>query len=235
VTVSTAVAHEQHLAVGQRVRLPTPVPIALRVAALTSNLGWPPGAIVMNASDYARAWGSDDVSALLVTPAPGVSVLEARADLRGALGAHPGLVVQGAAERERAQRAASRSGLARLTDIATLVLTAAIIAMAAAMAGMIWQRRGFLAAMKVEGYSTAELWQSLLLEATVLVGAGCIVGAAFGLLGQRLLSRALMAVTGFPVEHSVAASCAGVTAVAVLIIAAFGQRAARIPAEAALQ
>ena len=115
-----------------------------------------------------------------------------------------------------------------------------MIAMAAAMAGMIWQRRAFLASMKVEGYTTAELWRSLLLEAAVLVGAGCAIGALFGLLGQSLLSRALTTVTGFPVDYSAAvlgalASCALVTVVAVAIIAVFGHRAARIAAESGLR
>ena len=33
------------------------------MAALSTNIGWAPGAIVMNAADYARAWVSHDASA----------------------------------------------------------------------------------------------------------------------------------------------------------------------------
>jgi putative ABC transport system permease protein len=238
--VSSALAHEQRWHVGDVFTLPSPVPARLRISALSTNMGWPPGAIIVNADDYAGAWGSKDVSALQATLAPGVTPWQGAQALRTALGPRSGLDVQTAAQRERDQRAASREGLARLTQIAALVLVSAMIAMAAAMAGMIWQRRAFLAAMKVEGYSTAELWRSLLLEAAVLMGAGCIVGAAFGLLGQSLLSRTLTVVTGFPVDYSAAVvgallSCAAVTIVAVGIIAAFGQRAARIPAETALR
>jgi putative ABC transport system permease protein len=238
--VSALLAGEQGWHVGDRIVLPAPVPTSVRVSALSTNLGWPPGAIVLNADDYARAWGSDEVSALHATLAPGATQAQAARALRTALGPRAGLAVQTAAQRERDQRAASREGLTRLTQIAALVLVSAMIAMAAAMAGMIWQRRAFLAAMKVEGYGTAELWRSLLLEAAVLMGAGCIVGAAFGLLGQSLLSRALTAVTGFPVDYATAVvgallSCAAVTIVAVAIIAAFGHRAARIPAETILR
>lgn len=238
--VSSALAADEGLEVGERFVLPSPVPTTLRVSALSTNLGWPPGAIVVNAADYARAWGSDDVSALQATLAPGATPAQGVRALRAALGPRSGLDVQTAAERERDQRAASREGLTRLTQIAVLVLVSAMIAMAAAMAGMIWQRRAFLAAMKVEGYGTAELWRSLLLEAAVLMGAGCVVGAAFGLLGQSLLSQTLTVVTGFPVDYSAAVagallSCAGVTVVAVAIVAAFGHRAARVPAASGLR
>ncbi|MGN6188261.1 MAG: FtsX-like permease family protein, partial [Conexibacter sp.] len=237
--VSSALAKQEGWRLGRRFTLPAPRPIRLRVSALSTNLGWPPGAIVLNADDYARAWGSDHVSALLATLAPGATPAQGAAALRAALGRRRGLDVQTAAGREREQRAASREGLTRLTQIAALVLISAMIAMGAAMAGMIWQRRAFLAAMKVEGYGTGELWRSLLLEAAVLMGAGCAVGAAFGLLGQDLLSRTLTVVTGFPVDYAPAVlgallSCVAVTVVAVGIIGAFGHRAARISAERAL-
>jgi putative ABC transport system permease protein len=234
--ISAALANQLGLRVGQRFVLPSPVPTPLRVSALSTNMGWPPGAMLLNADDYTRAWGSNDVSALHATLAPGVTQAKGADELRRALGPRSGLDVQTAAQRERNQRAASREGLTRLTQIAALVLVAAMIAMAAAMAGMIWQRRAFLARMKVEGYSTGELWRSLLLEAAVLVGAGCAIGALFGLLGQSLLSRALTSVTGFPVVYSVAVfdallSCAAVTLVSVAIISVFGRRAARIDAQ----
>lgn len=238
--VSAALAGDLGLHVGERFTLPSPVPLPLRVSALSTNMGWPPGAIVLNARDYARAWGSADVSAVTATLAPGTTPAEGRRLLRAALGPRSGLVVKTALERERALNAGSRQGLSRLTQIAELVLVSAMIAMAAAMAGMILQRRAFLASMKIEGYSTGELWRSLLLESAVLVGTGCAVGAVFGLLGQSLLSRALTSVTGFPVAYSVAAvdailSCVLVTVIAVAIIGAFGQRAARIDAQAGLR
>ena len=42
----------------------------------------------------------------------------------------------------------------------------------------------------------------LLLIVLALLGAGCSLGAVFGLYGQVLLSRALATVTGFPVAFS---------------------------------
>ncbi|MGB2712274.1 MAG: FtsX-like permease family protein, partial [Conexibacter sp.] len=71
--LSTALARDRGLEVGDSFTLPTPYPISLRLAAVTTNLGWAPGAVVLNAEDYRRAWGSADVSALQVLLAPGAS------------------------------------------------------------------------------------------------------------------------------------------------------------------
>ena len=60
VVLSQALAAEHHLHIGQAFTSPTPDPTEFRVAALSTNIGWAPGAIVMNANDYARAWGSSD-------------------------------------------------------------------------------------------------------------------------------------------------------------------------------
>lgn len=237
--MSENVARERGLRVGDRFTLPTPVPTPLRIAALSTNMGWPPGAIILNADDYARAWGNDEASALLASLMPGATPAEGRRALRAALGPDSGLVVQTAAELQRRQKEASRSALSRLAQIAMLVLVSAIIAMATAMAGLIWQRRAFLAGVKVEGYSTADMWKALLLEAGVLIGAGCTLGAFFGLLGQSLLSRALTSVTGFPVVYSLAAAGALLTSLvvsmaALAIVGLFGQRAAGVAPESGL-
>ncbi len=47
--------------------------MTFRVAALTTNLGWPPGAIILDSEDYVRAWGSADPSAYNVMLAPGAN------------------------------------------------------------------------------------------------------------------------------------------------------------------
>ncbi len=231
IVISQDVARAQGLRVGDRFTLPSPVPTRFRVAALSTNMGWPPGSIVVNADDYARAWGSDEASAILATLAPGTSPAQGRRALQAALGPTSTLAVYTAAQRRATQDEAARAGVARLAQIAALVLVSAVIAMASAMAGLIWQRRPFIAGMKLEGYGTADLWRALLLEAAILIGAGCSVGAIFGLLGQGLLSRALTSVTGFPVIYDTAAlgallTCAAVTIAAVVIVGVFGQRTA---------
>ena len=71
--VSQGLASEQHLRIGQPFTLPTPRPIVLRVAGMSTNFGWPPGAIVMSPGDYTRAWPGGEVSAYAISLRPGVS------------------------------------------------------------------------------------------------------------------------------------------------------------------
>jgi putative ABC transport system permease protein len=238
--ISQAVASEHDLHVGQPFVVPAPHPLTLRVAALITNLGWPPGAIILSSADYVRAWASTDPSAYYVTLAAGVAAAEGRTEVQRALGSSSGLGVETARERELRQRSASRQGLQRLTQISWLVLIAAVLAMGAAMGSMIWQRRLHLADMKVDGFRRGELWRALLLESALLLGAGCSIGAVFGVYGQLLLSHALATVTGFPVVFSAEASTALssfliVTTAAVLIVAVPGHAAARVRPAISLQ
>ena len=235
--ISQAIATQHGLHIGSRFTLPSPAPMTFRVAALSTNVGWPPGAVIINADDYAHAWDSDEASAYEITITSGVSAGTVAANVRRALGGSSGLQVQTAAQREHRQRIASRQGLTRLSQISTLVLIAAILAMAAAIGNMIWQRRERLARLKLDGFSTAEVWRTLILESTLLVGFGGLIGAIFGLFGQLLGSDAVLSTTGFPVVFSFGvplalASLAIVTAVAVAITAIPGYFLARVPASA---
>jgi putative ABC transport system permease protein len=231
--LSRAIAIQDHLRIGQAFTLPSPYPVSLRVAALTTNLGWPPGAIILNSGDYVRAWGSTEPSAYNVTLRGGVSRQQGLQEVQRALGPGSALVVQTAQQRDALQQAAGRQGLSRLTQIATLVLIATVLAMSIAMGTMIWQRRPRLARMKVQGYERGVLWRALLFESALLLGAGCLIGAAFGIYGQLLISHALATVTGFPIVYSAGAvvaiaSFALVSVLAVGIVALLGYRAAGV-------
>jgi putative ABC transport system permease protein len=240
VVVSRALAEAHRLRVGEAFTLPSPDPVTFRVAALSTNIGWAPGAIVMTADDYARAWGSGEASAYNVLLAPGVPEQRGREEIERALGASTGLAVQTAAHRAGQQRALSRQGLERLSEIATLILTAAVLAMAAAMGAMVWQRRPRLAKLKLEGLSPRALWQTIVLEGVLLLGVGCATGALAGLLGQQLLDQALAQVINYPVVRSLALagalrSLVLVSAAATAIVAVPGWFAVRVPAALALQ
>ncbi len=231
--LSQALAAAHHLRIGERFTLPAPHPMVLRVAALSTNLAWPSGAVVLNAADYARAWDSTDASAFLVQIQPGVSSAAVRARIQRALGPHTALVAETASQRMRANYATTRQALSRLAQIGTLVLIAAVLAMAGAMGSMIWQRRPQLAYIKRQGYKRGVLWRALLCESALLLGAGCSLGALFGIYGQLLLSHALASVTGFPIIFSVGGlaavlSFAIVSATAVAILALPGYLAVRV-------
>jgi putative ABC transport system permease protein len=240
VVLSQAIAAEHHLHIGGSLTLPTPVPVTLRVAALSTNIGWAPGAVTMTASEYARAWGSTDASAYNVLMDPGLGVAQVAGGIKRVLGPSSALSVQSAQAHADEQNALSRQGLQRLTQIATLILVVAVLAMAAAIGNMVWQRRPRLAKLKLEGFPRGELWRTILTESVLLLAVGCLTGAVFGLYGQQLLDRALANVINFPVVYSVAflAALLSLTIVmlaAAVIVAIPGYLAAGVAPAVALQ
>ncbi|MGN6557999.1 MAG: FtsX-like permease family protein [Solirubrobacterales bacterium] len=239
VTLSRGLASDLHVGVGEEVDLPLPLPTRLRVAALTDNFGWPGGAVVISSPAFARAWGSSAVSLLGIRPAPGARPPRLAAATRSVLGRGSGLRIETSRERERSQKATSRAGLARLGEIEALVLAASVLAMAASMTGLVWQRRPTFAALAVHGFSRLELWRALLLESAIVLFGGCSLGAACGLAGQVLLDRALQAITGFPLVFETAVApvvsvLVGITAAAVAILTAPAWLAVRVEPTAGL-
>jgi len=214
--VSQALAEDLHLDVGQRFTLDAPHPVRLKVAAITTNLGWSAGAIVLGADDFARAWGTTAVAAYQFHVRPGVSAIAARRQVADALGPRSPLRVETGEERGDRQRAISRAGLARLREIATVTLIAAVLAMGAAMTGLLWQHRAAVSRLKAHGPRTGMMWRMLLIETGVLFGAGAVTGGVFGLLGQVLGTKGVQVVTGFPAVESLRLDVAVVTVAAVV-------------------
>jgi putative ABC transport system permease protein len=238
--LSQALAQEHHLHIGDRVTLPSPVPTTVRVAALSTNIGWAPGAVILSAEEYARAWGNEDPSAYNVLLRPGARAAQAALAIERALGPSSGLSVQSAAAHAEEQNALTRQGLQRLNQIATLILIVAVLAMAAAIGTMVWQRRPRLAKLKLEGFAPGALWRTIVLESVLLVAVGALSGGLLGLLGQRLLDQALTRVINYPVVVSVAlesalVSVAIVVVAVVAILAASGRFAVRVSAATAME
>lgn len=231
--VSRAIADRLGVGVGDRFTLPSPRPVVLRIAAITTNYGWSGGAVLINAYDYRRAAANDDISAYHVDLRPGVGAEEGRAAVVAALGPRSPLIVETAAQRAARQGVASHGGLARLRQVAQLALLAAILAMGAAMTALLWQHRGIVADLKLNGLSTRTMWTALLFETAVLLGTGALAGGLFGLVGQILCTRGLEVVTGFPVvdglQVAIAATTVGaVVAASVAAIAVPGYAVARV-------
>ncbi|MBA3807878.1 MAG: hypothetical protein H0X28_05735 [Solirubrobacterales bacterium] len=200
ITISDQVASEHHVAVGDMLSLPTPAgDIAYRVAATTTNFGWTPGAVVMSTADYSHAWSSNTPSAVGVDLTTSGSAEAVRRAIARELGPASGLEVLTSTAREATIDRSASEGLGQLGAIATLLLIAAILAMAAALGSSIWQRRASLAELRLEGASRRRLQLVLLLESAVMLSAGCLTGAAVGVYGQLIIDAYLKHVTGFPV------------------------------------
>ncbi len=220
VAVSNVLAAEQGAGVGDWFVLPTPVGSrSYRVAAITTNLGWGPGAVVMPAVEYRRAWPGPDPSALRIDLAPGADPVVARRRIDAALGKVTSLRAQTTPERLAQFTALARDGLERLSQIATMLVVAAGLSLAAGTIAAIWQRRRSLAVLRLSGHPPVELWRVLLLEAGIVLGTGCVAGAAAGAVGHRLLTRWLGLTTGYPAPFEVDVLQSLVVVGSVLVIA----------------
>ena len=200
VVLSRQLAAEHHAEVGGTIVLATPTgPHSYRVAGLVDNLAWTPGVVVMSVGDFTAAWGTSAPTALAVYPSAGASVAGVSAEITRALGPSSGLAVETAESREQKIDGLTGEGLSQLGLISTLLVLAAIIALAAALASSINQRRGVLAGLRLAGAPPARLRRILLLEAAIMLSAGCLTGAVAGIYGQFVIDAYLRTVTGFPV------------------------------------
>jgi putative ABC transport system permease protein len=239
--VSAGFASERGLHVGDNFSLPTPAgPERLGVAAITTNTGWPSGALTIAAADYQRYWQTTDPAAIEVNLKPGISPAAGRLAVLAALGLRPGLSVQTRAQREAQFTGSASQALRTLGEISTLLLIAAALAVAFALSAAIWQRRGRLASLKTQGFNSRQLWRSLLIESAIVLGVGCADGAILGIYGHALAGRWLKLTTGFPApfflgEVELLLTIALVAGIALSVIALPGLSAARVSPEASFQ
>jgi putative ABC transport system permease protein len=241
IAVSDQLAREHHVRIGGTLRLPTPSgEVGYRLAATTTNLGWSPGAVILNGADYRRAWPGSSPTAYEVDLAAGASAPDVQRAIMRALGPGAGVVAESARQRGARIDSAASQGLSRLGQISLLLLVAAVLAMAAAMGAAIWQRRASLAALRIQSFTPRQLWRVLLLEAGVVLGAGCLTGALTGVYGQVGADRYLRVVTGFPVAAEPATwrtlqIFVIVVAAALAVVAIPGWFASRAPPHLGLQ
>ena len=219
IAISQQLAAAHHVGPNSALTLPTPSgDERFRVAATTTNLAWSPGVIFIGTGDYQRLWKTRVPTALGVSLKPNAEMAAARAAVARALGGGSGLEVSTARAREARIDKLTSEGLSRLGEISTLLVVAAILTMAAALGSSLWQRRRSLAGLRLSGVRVPRLRRILMLEATLMLGAGCITGAVAGIYGQVVIDAYLKHITGFPVA-SLAASGRPLEIMALVIVA----------------
>jgi putative ABC transport system permease protein len=241
IALSQQLAEALHTHVGAGVTLPSPNgPARFKVAASTTNLAWSPGVVFMASSDFRAHWLTGAPTALGVALAPGSQAAVVRDRIRHALGFSSGLEV--ASARDRAQRvdALTSEGLGRLGQISAMLTIAAVLAMAAALASSIWQRRVGLAGLRLNGVRPQRLRHILISESLIMLGAGCVTGGVFGLYGEHVIDGYLREATGFPVAGLAVSGrplfvMAIVLVGALVLVAGPGWVASRAPATLALE
>lgn len=236
VAISDQIARARGLGPGDELTVPTPMgSVTLHIAATITNLGWAPGALILNGADYSRLWASRRPSALEVDLGAGADPVTVQRAIDDVLHSEaPGLVVQQSGQRGAAIDASARQGLERLSQISLLLQIAAVLAMAAAMGAAIWQRRPALAALRIQSFRPRQLWVLLLIESGAVLGAGGLTGALGGTYGRFGADRFLETVTGFPVAPAVVGwntvtTFTVVVGAALAIVAVPGWFATRVP------
>lgn len=221
VAISEQLAAAQGTGVGGTLAIPTPSGThRYPVVATLSNLGWGPGAVIINARDYRRDWHANDPTAFQVDLRPGVTPAAGKRDVQDAIGEGYSLYAQTALERVAQYDTLAGQGLHRLTQISVLLLFSAAAALIAATGAALWQRRAAFADYRLQGFMPGQLWGALLIESGVVLATGCAAGAAAGLYGHLLLGRWLRLTTGFPAPFEPAVGGA-IATFAVLVAATF--------------
>lgn len=241
ITVSAQLARAAGARLGSRMSIPTPTgAVSYRVAAITTNLGWASGAIILNDNDYLRAWRVRDPTALEINVSPGASAAVVAGRIATLVGGSSGLRVQTSAQRAAQANALAREGLSRLTQISLLLTIAAALAMASAMGASIWQRRPALASLRMQSFQPAQLRVILAWESAMVLLTGCVIGLAAGLYGHFLSDNFLRLTTGFPAPFSpqptqLLQTILIVTAASLAVLLAPGYAASLTPPVLALQ
>ncbi len=198
--LTETIVKERNLMIGDRFSLPTPSgKRQFRLAATITNYAWPSGALIINARDYRRAWNTQQASALGVDLADGVTNAEGKVAIQQALGGGSALSVQTADESRTIIATTTSQAVARLNQIADMVLVAAVLAVVAAMLGSVWQRRQRLWGLVSLGMAPRQLYRTIFFETGVILLIGCVIGIAFGFLGQAFGGRWLHFSTAHPV------------------------------------
>lgn len=240
-TISSGFAKEHDLHIGSPFVLPTPSGAApFRVAAITTNTGWPSGTVSLNTRDYTRYWLTTAPTAISLSLQPGVTAITGRNVVRAILKDQPGLRVQTSQERIAEVESAVRQGLRTLNEISTLLLIVAALALATALSTAIYQRRSRLASLKAQGFDRGQLWRCLLMESAIVLGIGCFDGVVLGVYAHALADRYLRENVGFPAPFAVGGAQVALAllvllGIALAIIALPGYSAAGVSAQASFQ
>ena len=241
ITVSQQIAEAHHVIPGDSLTLPTPTgPVSYDVAATTTNLGWTSGAIIINTSDYRKAWGTSDASALEIDTRPGANIPATVRGVQRALGPGSALKVQTSTQRAAQADALARQGLSRMNQIALMLMIAAALAMAAAMGAGIWQRRATLASLRINSFSPRQLRAILAYESLLVLCTGAVAGAAAGSYGHLLSDRFLRLTTGFPAPFAFGGghtlqTILFIVLAALIALAIPGYAASQVPPQLALE
>ena len=233
IAISESIAREQGFEVGEPAVIHTPTgPRRYRLAAKLGNYGWSSGTMIMNSADFFEAWDTQMPSEFVVRFADGVETKHAIQAVRRVLDPDQALLVNTGVDMRRERIRMLVQGLARMRQIATLILLAGVLALVASMFAAVWQRRRRLANLRALGMGRRALYRSLLVETTLVAALGGAAGFGYGLFVQFFATRWSEVTTGYLSSFHPALGLGAVTFAEVVALTAL---ATMVPALAAVR
>jgi putative ABC transport system permease protein len=240
VLVSETFAQHFQKRVGETIDLDTPSGrTSFRIAAIVVDFSSPQGTVHIHRARFAELWHDDRVTAFFADAAPGLTAVELRERIDGALGRRRGVVVRDTAELRAASVRSLDDAFSYAKAMQSASLFVSLIALVTGVFASMLERRRELGTLRAVGMSGRALASMIVVEASAL-GLG---SAAAALVLGAYLSHVWLGVTlareiGWPVAVHMPAAAAATALAAGVIVGAlaglFGARqAARIePARA---
>jgi putative ABC transport system permease protein len=199
--ISAQNAHRDHLAVGDRVTLRTPVgERAYPVAGVVDYWSWPEGAFMLSDTRYVDDFQQARVNAFDVQLVPGASAADAVREIRQLA---PGFSITTGSDATRTVLDQESALFVPFFNIRNLLVVVAVLAVFNSMLIAVLQRTAELGVLRAIGLRPSQLGPALVLEAAGMVGIALAVGTAFGVLLYRIGIPLLAASTGLIVRWEI--------------------------------
>ena len=200
--ISTNLAHNVHIAVGDRMELDTPNgPLSLRVAGMIDDFLSPRGSITFTRDVYERLWRDNHITQALVMTQPGADPKAVRDRIVARLGIARSLRVLNAGELVQTFAADVRRAFSAVYALAAMVLIVVALGVADTVAAGVLERRRELATMSALGIRRRALARMALLEASFLGVVGLALGLTLGLaLGTNWVETTFPSLLGWILE-----------------------------------
>jgi putative ABC transport system permease protein len=235
VLVSEAFSERFRLRRGDRLTLPTPAggqPVT--IAGVFSDYGNERGSLIVDRAHFARWFGNELATSLILVLRPGADIDSVRAELRAA---HPGLAVFTQSYLRGEALRIFRQTFAITYALELIGVTVAVAGLGFTMVSLLWERRGELTTLRALGLTRRELAAAAALEGLFTAVSGVAVGllASVGL-GWVLIYRVNKQTFGWTLETD--RPWGQLAGLAILVLAAAaatawgaGRWGAQLPAE----
>ena len=233
--VSEAFTARFQLGAGDEFDLPTPTGRQhLRIAGVFADYGNERGSITVERQHFARWFGDEQASSLILALHPGRNVEALRAELRAE---HPGLAVYTNAYLRSEALRIFRQTFAITYALELIGIVVAVAGLGFTLMSLLLERRAELTTLRALGFTHREIAATTAWESLFTALAGVLTGLALSLaLGWLLIARVNRQTFGWTLETDHPWGQLGALAFLVIASAAavgwlVGRQGARLPAE----